>query len=166
MSSTSLHDMPKDMLIKLIATIREDTIKETFNNTMKLVEEGLNSNHNHQYQPLGYLNSCKNSSCMYFEISEYRQFHKNLKNCQRCNSLLCNEHLPKNNEKCHSECVNEKNELYRTNRIKIFKHGFILREDDDENLIVVCIEEKGIRRELTDDEMKIVLDMGLKLIQN
>ena len=28
MSSTSLYDMPKDMLIKLIATIREDTIEE------------------------------------------------------------------------------------------------------------------------------------------
>ena len=164
MSSISLHDMPKDMLIKLIATIREDTIQETFKDTMKLVEEGLNSNHNHKYQPLGYLKSCKHSNCKYFEISGYHQFHKDLKECDRCDNLLCSKHLPKNNEKCHDECTNKRSDLYKTNFSKIFNHGFILREDDDENLIVICIEEKGIRRNLTDDEKKIVLDMGLKVL--
>ena len=164
MSSTSLHDMPKDMLIKLIATIREDTIQETFKDTMKLVEEGLNSNHNHQYQPLGYLKFCKNSSCIYFEICEYHQFHKHLKKCARCDNLLCSKHLPKNNEKCHDECINKRSDIYRTNFSNIFNHGFILREDDDENLIVVCIEKNNIRRNLTDDEKKIAENMGLKLL--
>ena len=100
MNTTNLHDMPKDMLIKLIATIREDAVKETFKDTMKLVEERLNSN-KHRSASLMYLHSCKNSDCKYFEISEYYHTHKHLKKCYRCGNLYCDKHLSVN-KKCHN----------------------------------------------------------------
>ena len=102
MNTTNLHDMPKDILIKLIATIREDTIEEIsdkiFKETLQKVQDKF---------PGVYLECCSISNCKYFELSYNNRTHF-LEECKRCGSLLCSAHLPANKDiKCCETCIKQ-----------------------------------------------------------
>ena len=154
MNSTSLYDMPKDMLIKLIATIKEDTMEEV---ETKMKECDI------------IMRYCSADNCKFYEVNQHFQNFKYLKNCSRCDQMLCKKHLPKNNEKCREECINITNDELQVfpidaNLFRVVNYGFIIRQEPDGTLTVISIEENNIRRDLTDDEKKIALNMGLQVL--
>jgi len=43
------------------------------------------------------------------------------------------------------------------------EHGFIIKSEDENTLVVLCIEENGEKRPLTEDEKKIASLKGLNI---
>jgi len=76
-----LYSLPKDILIKLIYTIREDTIKEYEEKLQKLdiLEESLN------------INWCNYPNCKSF-VLDHRYFTNDYY-CGNCEEMFCEDHM-------------------------------------------------------------------------
>ena len=94
---TTLYDMPKDMLVKLICTIRDDINiewAEKYNN-LEIKCHLMSQVSNNSLDPID-IKSCSFPRCQSMTgCDRYTEFNHNCDNiryCVKCGELFCNKH--------------------------------------------------------------------------
>ena len=87
MSNINIYSLPKDLLFKLICTIREDLDKK-YQNEIKELEEGLK-------ECEIFIDRCRNEGCSKFNIMKNGlNFYEQLYSCAYCwETFYCVDHL-------------------------------------------------------------------------
>jgi hypothetical protein len=119
-----LYDLPKDMLVKLVATIREDSHKDLKAEKKKLkrkLKEVIELGNIGIYKCSG--NKCESTYMFTHRYHEKSREFENFKNCDLCNEDYCSKHIFKIEE--GNICESCKDEEYKllsfTNLLNIFE---------------------------------------------